>query len=210
MWLSCLFAVLPGPVNIPTGSPLRIGESAGDAKVEGDCRRAVSQRFAVQSGALDAREVAALAERQLRAIQSTWTEGQTPLNWSPRCEIVVHATRADYCAAIGCGGDISLGSTLITTDAGQIIRRRIDLLIEGKQVPALGHELTHVVAAELFDGRRPPPWVDEGMAILSDDFAKRRLHQNDLRRAYFQRATWPVEILLTRATYPPATGFATF
>src|SRR5262245_53998469 len=205
MWLSCLFAVLPGPVNVLSGSPHLSAEIAGDAKVEGDCQRAVSSNFAVVCSGLDASQIAAIAEQQLHAIRNLWMGGEIPEKWSRPCEIVAHATRADYCAAVGCGGSISVGSTQIKTDAGKIVHRRIDLLIEGKQLPALGHELTHVVLADSFGGRRPPPWADEGMAILSDESAKRRLHQNDLRRAYFQWSTWPLENLLTRATYPPAT-----
>jgi hypothetical protein len=47
------------------------------------------------------------------------------------------------------------------------------------------------------------------MAILSDDLAKRQLHQRDFRRACFQRAIWPLQTLLLRDSYPPTSGFPT-
>jgi hypothetical protein len=62
----------------------------------------------------------------------------------------------------------------------------------------------------LFDGQRPPPWADEGIAVLSDRPQKRRLHQHELERALFQRATWPLLTLMTRESLPLAAAFPTF
>jgi hypothetical protein len=103
-----------------------------------------------------------------------------------------------------------VGSSSIGIESGRITKRRIDLLAERQDLPALAHEMTHVVFADLFGGRRPPPWADEGTAVFSDDLAKRRLHERDLQQALFQRATWPVASLLVRETHPPAAAFPTF
>ena len=93
-----------------------------------------------------------------------------------------------------------------------IQRRRdiIDLLADHKNLPALAHELAHVVLADVFGDRRPPPWADEGIATLSDSVEKRRLHERDLQRAIFQRATWPLVTLMTRESHPPVAAFPTF
>jgi hypothetical protein len=159
---------------------------------------------------MDAREVAARCEETRRQLETTWSPDNVLPLWSPRCEVVVHATRASYRAAVGCGGEATAGSSWISVDGGRIRNRRIDLLAERQNLPALAHELAHVVLADVFAGYRPPPWADEGIAMLSDSVDKRRLHERDLQRAIFQRATWPLVALLTRESHPPSAAFPTF
>ena len=43
--------------------------------------------------------------------------------------------------------------------------------------------MTHVVLADLLNGRQPPRWADEGMAILADTRDKQLLHERDLTAA---------------------------
>lgn len=77
-----------------------------------------------------------------------------------------------------------MGSSLIRAEKGRILTRRIDLLVsEHSGLPALAHELTHVVLADRFGGRQPPRWVDEGIATMADPTEKRMLHYRDCHHA---------------------------
>ncbi len=104
--------------------------------------------------------------------------------WQPRCEVVIHASRASYAKQVGEGSAQTAGSSLIKFAGGNVVHRRIDLLADAAGgLTALPHELTHVVLADVFGGRQPPPWADEGIATLADAHTKRSLHQRDCREA---------------------------
>lgn len=146
---------------------------------------AESENFAVRSfpGGPAAGEV--LAEcRRLRGELHDLLFGETaPPAWRPRCEVVLHADRRGYLAAVGRGGAQTMGSSLTQMSAGRLVRRRIDLLTDEQQsAPALAHELTHVVLAARFGGP-PPRWADEGLALLADSSHKQTLHHRDLAHA---------------------------
>ena len=73
---------------------------------------------------------------------------------------------------------------------------------ENKKLAALPHEMTHVLLFDLLGGRRPPPWADEGAAILADSETKRQLHARDARDAIRQRTTFQYLALLQCDEYP--------
>jgi hypothetical protein len=211
MWMSYLFALslslatadCPAEVTIDPG-----GDSA--AHVHGAQHRATSANFQVLSDTIDARDVARLCEDARSSLEKTWSADAPLPNWSPQCDVIVHATRASYSAAIGRESRSTVGSSWIRFAGGRIKERRINLIAERQQLPALPHELTHIVMADLFGGQQPPPWADEGTALLSDSLLKRRLHEQDLQRAQLQHATWPVYSLLSRKCHPPLAAFPTF
>ena len=112
-------------------------------------------------------------------IQKSWLATFEGAPWQPRCEIVLHATRASYSRAVG-RAVASYGSSLIRSDGKKIVKRRIDLLVKSnREFPALTHELTHVVLADRFGTDQPPLWADEGIATLADTEAKKKLHCKD-------------------------------
>jgi len=119
-----------------------------------------------------------------RQLHARWSGDRALQPWKPRCRIVVHATRAGYLNAVGRGAAQTSGSSLIRFDGSRIVERRIDLLADGGgELPALAHELTHVVLADRFGGRQPPHWADEGIALLSDSAEKQALHRRDCQLA---------------------------
>lgn len=131
--------------------------------------------------------------------------------WQPKCDLVLHATSAAYQRAVP-GGQQTAGSGLIEVEGGKVVRRRIDIRADrpGWFDAALGHELTHVVLADLFPDGAVPAWADEGMAVLSDPSPKQDLHLRDLRLARQQRATYRLVELFALDGYPPAERHATF
>jgi hypothetical protein len=172
---------------------------AGDAKVAG------STNFAVYSNSRghDAREVAARCELWRERLQGFWCGGSKTWEWTPRCQIVIHATKNDYLTVVGAGAAQTLGTSSIEFTGSRVKVRRIDLLGgTDKALSALAHEMTHVLFADLFQGRQPPRWVDEGVAILADDAAKQQLHQRDLHLGMERRCAFRCAELLTLDDYP--------
>lgn len=130
-----------------------------------------------------AEELATRVEKMRSELQSVWLNGEAESQWQPRCEIVLHPTRAKYQQAVG-GGAQTSGSSYIRYQRGRMQTRRIDLLVlSDGTMSALPHELTHVVLADRFEGRQPPRWVDEGVATLADSREKRKLHHRDCQYA---------------------------
>jgi hypothetical protein len=158
-----------------------------------------SDQFVVRTyvGGPAANELLDACEQLRKDLQETWIEQTRQIPWRPRCEVVVHASRAGYQQAVGRGSGQTYGSSLIRFSRGQVVVRRIDLLpnAEGRAT-ALPHELAHVVLADRFQGCQPPRWADEGVATLADDCEKRRLHLRDCQYALHAGTAFPLSELL--------------
>lgn len=148
-------------------------------------RDAESFTVRTYAGGPKASEVTALATTTRREAHGRWLADEPQQPWRPRCQIVVHPNRASYLRAVGGAGGQTSGASFIKCVAGQIVERRVDVLAnENGECSALAHELTHVVLADFFEGRQPPPWIDEGIATLADSEEKRALHRRDCRQAF--------------------------
>lgn len=113
-------------------------------------------------------------------IQAKWLAVADAEPWQPQCEIVLHPSRTSYAQAVGRGAAQTSGSSLILRDGDAITHRRIDLLVNPSgHFTALMHELTHVVLADRFRGKRAPLWADEGIATEADSATKKSLHHRD-------------------------------
>jgi len=142
--------------------------------------------FTVRSfrGGPNAAELATRCESLRMQIHEKWLQGESQKPWQPRCLVVVHASKASYIRAVGRGAGQTSGTSLIQQQNKRIVYRRIDLLLDKEgRATALPHELTHVVLADAFVGRQPPPWLDEGIATLADSDRKLALHQRDCDNA---------------------------
>ncbi|WP_425618132.1 hypothetical protein NA78x_001828 [Anatilimnocola sp. NA78] len=189
--LICLiFAADPGDAPPPT--------------ITGTATHAHTANFEVIGAAAtkDARQVALLSERWRQKLQTYWLEAPTE-SWSPRCQVVVHATKQSYYSAVGRGSETTSGSSWIEFKEKQVSKRRIDLLgVNDLGLAALAHEMTHVIFADLFQGRQPPRWADEGAAMLADTFEKQRLHQRDFEQAVAGRIEFRLSELFALEQYP--------
>ncbi len=145
-------------------------------------------------------------------LSDKWLSQPACESWSPKCDIVLHASDAAYVQAVGAGGATTVASSLVDQKSGKISLRRIDVRATDPdwQTAALPHELTHVVLADRFAGQRLPRWADEGLAILADPAEKRTGHYRDLQRAVAGRQAFRVVELLTLEDYPAANRWATF
>jgi hypothetical protein len=157
-----------------------------------------SENFVVDSfaGGPSPERIAALCESLRIELGRAWCDAELKA-WNPRCEIAVHATLAEYVQAVGHNGSQTLGSSLIQVNSGRTLSRRIDLLVDvAGDLPALPHELTHVVMSERFEGVQPPHWFDEGAAMLADTLHKQSLHERDCRDALRSGSAMPFAELL--------------
>jgi len=186
--------ILSHSVNDTAGAPAR------------SACRAESENFQVRSFASgpSAAAIAASCDDLIASIHQRWRRSAKKRSaWRPRCEVMLHRSRSSYVAAVGVGGRRSSGSSWIELRNGKVHSRRIDLLVYDTIArSALAHELTHVVCADWFGGRRPPLWIDEGMAILSDDAEKLAAHAQNLEEALEQRSDLPLTELFRAENVP--------
>tara|TARA_R110002049_G_scaffold288534_1_gene471095 strand:- start:6050 stop:6886 length:837 start_codon:yes stop_codon:yes gene_type:complete len=171
-----------------------------------------SENFVVNTyrGGPAAENVATLCESLRVELTRVWCN-KTIATWNPPCEIRIHATLASYVHSVGPGGAQTLGSSLIQVNAGRTLSRRIDLLVDPTgELPALPHELTHVVLSDRFDGQQPPHWLDEGAAMMADTDHKRSLHERDCREALRQGSAMPLSVLFSLEQFTSAEQMAAF
>jgi hypothetical protein len=163
-------------------------------------------RLTLSDGLLEATE-------QMRAtLAEMWLGEQGPQDaWCPKCDIILHSTSRDYLRAVP-GGDQTVGSSLINTDKGRVVGRRIDIRADrpGWMNAALGHEMTHIVLADRFADGALPAWADEGMAVLADPGSKQDAHSRDLHIARSQRSTFRLVELFALNGYPSPERQAAF
>lgn len=168
--------------------------------------RSESDSFVVvsNSSAHIAERTAELCESWRVWLVSKWWQGADDVAWSPKCEVFVHGCRRSYLAAVGAGGAQTYASCQIEFAKDKsAVRRKIDVCGDGQLgIAALPHELTHLVLADLFDGRQPPRWADEGLAVLADSRSKQLLHQRDLVQAMSRRSEFRLIELVSIETYP--------
>ena len=211
MWPIFVLAALsahpsPPTVVIESSDGCRSATCADQPRITGTSRSAESTNFQIHchAGSCDARKLAESCEAWRSHLRKHWLGKADTEAWSPRCVVVGHSHRATNLAAVGRGGQQSFGSTWIDTERGRSISgRRIDLLTDQRgTITALGHELTHVVIADAFDGRQPPTWANEGIALLSDSTDKQSHHERDAATAVRSRVAFRCLELMTIDQYP--------
>jgi hypothetical protein len=171
--VTAALALAPGSSSVQTlgESVLTLARRAGpvESPVVQKSEAVESANFTVKFGANRelAEKVAAAAEKQRAAIFERWS-GPAGKDWSPRCEIVLHATADDYSRATKQPAE-GTGHSAVKLAEGKVQDRRIDLRADDESilVDALPRELTHVVLADLFPFTPPPKWAEEAMAVLA-------------------------------------------
>lgn len=175
--------------------------------------RAETDSFSIYSydSSWPAAKVGKLAEERRSAIYQHWRGADAPAVWKPKCLLVLHSSRESYLAAVGRGGERTLGSSLVDVQQGVCRTRRVDLLTNSNnQIAALAHELTHVVISDIFSGQRLPRWLDEGIAILADAHEKQIRHASDWNQAKALGKGYSIADLVGLEDYPAASQIPAF
>ena len=192
LWLSLML----GPLDsVGTSATVEVRSySAGSWLVVETNNFRVHSRLAES----EAVELAEFCESHRAELQGVWLEPSNVAAWSPKCDVYLHASSSDYNRALGHVGDRSVGSTRMNFDKGRPTERRIDLRADAADwsTGALPHELTHVVLGDVFGGRSIPRWADEGMAMLAESPAKKRLRMASLKHSTAARIGFSMSSLL--------------
>lgn len=148
----------------------RRNPSTGDSAVAAGWQSPETANFRVfhKGQAELAAEVGRIAEAARRAMYERWV-GPPAANWSPKCEVYVHATGPEYAKATGKPA-ANPGHSTVGIKAGRAVTRRIDLRADEPAMldGVLPHEVTQVLLAELFADQPLPRWAAVGMASLSE------------------------------------------
>ncbi len=160
----------------------------------------------------DALKWAAEFEQMRDRAYAFWLDRAESPAWTPKCELVLHATGSDYLRAAGRDQAATLGFSSVEWSGHHIVVRRIDIRADraGWCAGAFAHELMHVVMAEECAACELPVWADEGMALMADPAAKRALHLRDLSSAYKCNSICPLAQFLSSTSYPCRENIAVF
>ena len=207
--LVMLWLVFPAQVNAQFRAQVNAQAGLGISHAEVTCNH-----FRVHASTQHGRPVAnvlALCQRVRHDLCALWGISENSSKWEPLCEIVVHSTLENYVTAVGPEAAQTMGCSSIDLQAGKVVRRRIDLkLDENGTLPALAHELTHVVLADRFRGRQTPHWLDEGIAMLADTREKQLLHERDCDEAIASGKAMPLEALMNLQQFSSAEQMPAF
>ena len=172
-----------------------------------------SNFFNVQSfaGGPSSQKVLDLCDSLRTELVRVWSGKVGPPTWEPRCEVIIHGSRAEYSKAVGPGSDSTNGSSIVQLQSGDIASRRIDLIVDKHGVlSALPHELTHVILSDCLAGRQPPLWLDEGIAMLSDTHEKQLLHERDCIDAISSKNELSIDALVRLNQFSSSNQVAPF
>jgi len=160
-----------------------------------------------------AESVAQAAEFTRAQMSRKWF-GKEGGDWSPPCDIYLHANAADYGQHTGQNA-ASPGHSRIDLDpsAGRVVVRQVHLRCDNPALldSVLPHETTHVVLAGQFgNSRHVPRWIDEGVAVLTEPADKVQQHRANLVKALQSKKLIPLSELLQMDNYPAPAQIATF
>lgn len=163
------------------------------------------------SGSRDlAVKIAEVAEAKRAETFERWS-GPAGGAWTPRCEIVVHASAEKYGSSTKKPVE-GTGHATVRLAEGKAVERRIDLRADDADllVNALPRELTHVVLADLFPYTPPPKWAQEGMAVLACSPDEVSRYSRTMVKCAREGQLFTVAALVEMKEYPAAekiTGF---
>jgi hypothetical protein len=147
-----------------------------------------------------AEQVAQLVERVRSEMHHKWF-GAEPAPWTPKCDVVIHATPEAYQRATRVSRD-SPGHASIGLDnrTGRVATRRVDFPYGSPALmtDVLPHEATHVVLGGNFGRYEVPRWADEGMAVLSETETRIDAHRRNLAKAMRDGRLMPVRDVITK------------
>jgi hypothetical protein len=157
-----------------------------------------------------AERVARVAEATRLAQSRKWFGAPTP-TWAKRCDVVLHATAADYSQATHTPPS-SPGHSTMENRGEEVVSRRIDLHCDDPNmlVGVLPHETTHVVLSGRFGPRPVPRWADEGMAVLAEPADRIDRHLRNLPMHRDEQRLFKAADLLRMDNYPSADRVGAF
>lgn len=160
-------------------------------------------RFHYEQELEDLPGIADDCEQKRLEILKDWLAVDDPKQWSPKCDVYLHATPAAYQRRTG-HHPSSLGYANLEIGNGRVWERRLDLRADVPEcfTSVIHHELTHVVLADRFTRRQIPRWADEGIAVLVEPPGRRDELAEVLQDALTMGRLFPVRDILYARDYP--------
>jgi hypothetical protein len=141
-----------------------------------------------------------VCEEAMTRVSTYWFGKVLPLD--RKCDVILYPSDESYSHAVG-GNAIRTAGSVLTGYDGELSFFRIELRARRSDwVAALPHELTHVLFAQRFAGRKLPAWINEGTALMADPTSKQILHLRDHRQAQANGSALPMATLLSLNDYP--------
>lgn len=170
----------------------RVRDGAWQIALPGDWNHRQSAHFDVYArNDLVAERLAEAAEFHFIGL-SDWLNTSDAHDWSPRCELRIHATLADLRENTGARG-ATHALTQTRRQGDRVLLRQINLVQDDPDLLAstLPHELTHILLAGRQLGDELPRALEEGLALQAESPARRL----QIRRVLPPTAPAPAEIL---------------
>ena len=157
-----------------------------------------------------AAEIGQTAEAARKDMYDRWA-GAPAAVWTPKCDIYVHASGADYARATGKPAD-GPGHSTVGTKGGQVVSRRIDLRLDEPALldGTLPSEVTQVVLADLFADQPLPRWALVGMAALSESPEGVARYRRAVPTLLREKKLFAVGPFLDRPSFPEPASVTTF
>ncbi len=169
-----------------------------------------SFRVFVQQAKQRAEEVSQTAEKIRASTFSKWY-GPAGADWSPRCDIWLHANANDYAKSTNKPAS-SPGHSSVGFKNGRAQARRIDVRLDdaGLLEATLAREVSYVVLADLFPDQPLPHWADVGMTILAEPPAEVARYSRALPRLVQEKKIFSAREFIKMAEFPDAEKITAF
>lgn len=128
----------------------------------------VNFRIYHQLNQAEADQVAQACEAARATAQKHWY-GKVQPDWTPKCDVHLHANTDAYSRETGVAGGVP-GHADIGQQGERVVKRKLHFRMDHPNVlkTVLPHETAHVVFAGHFGAGHVPRWADEGMAVMSE------------------------------------------
>ena len=182
----------PAPVPIASAAPL-------------DWQVLETTNFRVFHVDADLAEKAAEAAEAARIAQGAqWGSRAVRGAWTPRCDLYLYPTPADFARMTG-QPETSPGFSTMGISGDRVTTRRVNLRADHPQLlsAVLPHEVAHVVLADIFTDHQIPRWADEGMAVLAEPPSEQEGRAAELNAPLAQNRVFKLDQLMD-IDYPGA------
>lgn len=190
-------AQAPAPIPAPTAA------AAASGPIEWQVLETTNFRVFHVDPAL-AEKAAEAAEAARISQGAHWGSRAVRGAWTPRCDLYLYPTPADFARMTG-QPETSPGFSTMGISGDQVTTRRVNLRADHPQLLAaiLPHEVAHVVLADVFTDQQIPRWADEGMAVLAEPPAEQAGRAAELNAPLAQNRVFKLDQLMN-IDYPGA------
>jgi len=169
-----------------------------------------SFRIFYQQSRQQAEQVGKAAEQFRAATYGTWV-GPANADWSPRCDLWLHANGADYAKVTDKPAALP-GHSSVGIKDGKVMVRRIDLRLDdaGLTEITMPREVAYVVLADLFPEQPLPRWADVGMSILAEPQGEVSRYRRAVAKLMNEKKLFSLRDFLKMAEFPEAEKITPF